>query len=665
MGGEKSENSPFHFLVNRCRSLEEKQAKLEKQFDELLQEKRRAVKDNDEIIADSTDGEFLSGFFFSLSPYASILKCMGHAVYVQRVSSGEIIYWNDSAETLYGWKDYEIIGQRVADFLVSEEYYGPLRKILERVITGVPWSGQFPFKKRSGEIMMAMVTKTPLYEDGELVGVISVSSDGAVFNSNKDFNKRRACQSRGNGQPGAQRFKRIQWPPRPLIAPVPQIASSVSNLETKCHSRSHHKENTTVQDTSKKDESTNEFSQPSKIAAKVLAKLQIGGSGKCRRNTSSINDNSRSYRVNNENGLSGGSVALTSHQDNSNGADKDENLQQYPFFKIRLTLEPEATNMVLEDEVQMRQEGLPLPCSKESIVVSRESSSRKGNSESNSIAGCGIHWEDLQLREEIGKGSCAVVYHGIWNASDVAIKLYFGNGYTEETLRDYKKEIDIMKRLRHPHVLLFMGAIYSQEKLAIVTELLPRGSLFKTLHKNNKKLDIRRRLKMALDVARGMNYLHHRNPPIVHRDLKSSNLLVDKNWTVKVGDFGLSRLKDATLLTTKSGRGTPQWMAPEVLRNEPSNEKSDVFSYGVVLWEIMTQSIPWENLNFLQVVGVVGFMDRRLDLPDELDPHVASIINGCWQSDPEQRPSFEELIQRMMLVLNRVTTMPLKRIAES
>lgn len=94
----------------------------------------------------------------------------------------------------------------------------------------MPWSGQFPFKKRSGEIMMAMVTKTPLYEDGELVGVISVSSDGAVFNSNKDFNKRRACQSRGNGQPGAQRFKRIQWPPRPLIAPVPQIASSVSNL---------------------------------------------------------------------------------------------------------------------------------------------------------------------------------------------------------------------------------------------------------------------------------------------------------------------------------------------------------------------------------------------------------------------------------------------------
>ncbi|XP_042503694.1 serine/threonine-protein kinase CTR1-like isoform X2 [Macadamia integrifolia] len=84
---------------------------------------------------------------------------------------------------------------------------------------------------------------------------------------------------------------------------------------------------------------------------------------------------------------------------------------------------------------------------------------------------------------------------------------------------------------------------------------------------------MRRRLRMALDVARGMNYLHNRNPPIVHRDLKSSNLLVDKNWIVKVGDFGLSKLKNATFLTAKSGRGTPQWMAPELLRNEPSDEK--------------------------------------------------------------------------------------------
>ncbi|KAG2681262.1 hypothetical protein I3760_11G136300 [Carya illinoinensis] len=218
-----------------------------------------------------------------------------------------------------------------------------------------------------------------------------------------------------------------------------------------------------------------------------------------------------------------------------------------------------------------------------------------------------------------------------------------------------------MKRLRHPNVLLFMGAVYTQERLAIVTEFLPRGSLFRTLHKNNQALDIRRRLRMALDVARGMNYLHRRNPPIVHRDLKSSNLLVDKNWTVKVGDFGLSRLKNSTFLTARSGRGTPQWMAPEVLRNEPSNEKSDVFSYGVILWELMTESIPWNNLNALQVVGVVGFMDRRLDLPQGLDPQIEYIIQDCWQRDPEQRPSFEDVIQRMTALIASAAAVSTRR----
>ncbi|XP_020218061.1 serine/threonine-protein kinase STY46 isoform X2 [Cajanus cajan] len=750
-GGERQVHA-LRSLADRCRSLEEKQAKLREEFDELVQVSNNlTVGDDSQAVADSTVG-FLSGFCFSGSPYATVLKCMGHAVHVLRVPSAEIIYWNQSAETLYGWKDYEIIGQRVAKVLIAEENYASLQKILERLVTGVPWSGQFPFKKRSGEVFMAMVTKTPLYEDGELVGVITVSSDSAILNSRNSENQR-TYQSGNNGLPGVQRlnFKRIQWPPRPTIAPMPQIASCVSNLaskflpahtdntvsrntstdvedeklekrnihETKPHSRHHHKENTTFTEASEKDESTTEFGQPSKIAARVLAKLQIGARAKCEKDNGSIKnnctaDNSGSNRVNNENDSSGGLVSFTPYQDVANGADKEENLHkcnslfamkradtkvcsyrasnvfkdssgktlsgewcecfgspipQDPLLRLRCQfdqkkLEPEATNMVAGDEVQKQQEGSQLPSSRESNG-SHESSSSKGDNESNSVLECEIHWEDLQLREEIGQGSYAAVYHGIWNGSDVAVKVYFGNGYTENTLQDYRKEIDIMKRLRHPNVLLFMGAVYSQERLAIVTELLPRGSLFKNLHSNNQTLDIRRRLRMALDVARGMNYLHHRNPPIVHRDLKSSNLLVDKNWTVKVGDFGLSRLKDATLLTTKSGRGTPQWMSPEVLRNEPSNEKSDVFSFGVILWELMTQSIPWKNLNSLQVVGVVGFMDRRLDIPEGLDPHIASIINDCWRSDPEQRPSFEELIQRMMFLVNRVTAVSIKRISES
>lgn len=144
--------------------------------------------------------------------------------------------------------------------------------------------------------------------------------------------------------------------------------------------------------------------------------------------------------------------------------------------------------------------------------------------------------------------------------------------------------------------------------------------------------------------ARGMNYLHNCSPVIVHRDLKSPNLLVDKNWVVKVCDFGLSRMKNSTFLSSRSTAGTAEWMAPEVLRNEPSDEKCDVYSYGVVLWELCTMQQPWGGMNAMQVVGAVGFQHRRLDIPNDMDPVISDIITKCWQTDPKLRPTFAEIM---------------------
>ncbi|XP_026403266.1 serine/threonine-protein kinase EDR1-like isoform X2 [Papaver somniferum] len=212
-----------------------------------------------------------------------------------------------------------------------------------------------------------------------------------------------------------------------------------------------------------------------------------------------------------------------------------------------------------------------------------------------------ISWEDLTFCEQIRRGSCATVCHGLWCVSDVAVKMYFNFEYSDDLLRSFRQEVSLMKRLRHPNVLLFMGAVTSLRRLGIVTEFLPRGSLFKLLQRETPTLDWKRRVLMALDIARGMNYLHSYDPPIVHRDLKSSNLLVDKDWTVKVGDFGLSPLKHTTFLSTNSGKGT--WMAPEVIRNEPANGKADVYSFGVILWELATSKIPWADLKPMQRGG--------------------------------------------------------------
>ncbi|CAH8379519.1 unnamed protein product [Eruca vesicaria subsp. sativa] len=258
-----------------------------------------------------------------------------------------------------------------------------------------------------------------------------------------------------------------------------------------------------------------------------------------------------------------------------------------------------------------------------------------------------IPWCDLNIKEKIGAGSFGTVHRAEWHGSDVAVKILMEQDFHAERVNEFLREVAIMKRLRHPNIVLFMGAVTQPPNLSIVTEYLSRGSLFRLLHKSGarEQLDERRRLSMAYDVAKGMNYLHNRNPPIVHRDLKSPNLLVDKKYTVKVCDFGLSRLKASTFLSSKSAAGTPEWMAPEVLRDEQSNEKSDVYSFGVILWELTTLQQPWGNLNPAQVVAAVGFKNKRLEIPRNSNPQVAAIIEGCWINEPRNRPSFAAIME--------------------
>ncbi|AED90647.1 SERINE/THREONINE-PROTEIN KINASE CTR1 [Arabidopsis thaliana] len=271
-----------------------------------------------------------------------------------------------------------------------------------------------------------------------------------------------------------------------------------------------------------------------------------------------------------------------------------------------------------------------------------------------------IPWCDLNIKEKIGAGSFGTVHRAEWHGSDVAVKILMEQDFHAERVNEFLREVAIMKRLRHPNIVLFMGAVTQPPNLSIVTEYLSRGSLYRLLHKSGarEQLDERRRLSMAYDVAKGMNYLHNRNPPIVHRDLKSPNLLVDKKYTVKVCDFGLSRLKASTFLSSKSAAGTPEWMAPEVLRDEPSNEKSDVYSFGVILWELATLQQPWGNLNPAQVVAAVGFKCKRLEIPRNLNPQVAAIIEGCWTNEPWKRPSFATIMDLLRPLIKSAVPPP-------
>ncbi|XP_028777697.1 serine/threonine-protein kinase CTR1 [Neltuma alba] len=264
-----------------------------------------------------------------------------------------------------------------------------------------------------------------------------------------------------------------------------------------------------------------------------------------------------------------------------------------------------------------------------------------------------ISWDELRIKERVGAGSFGTVHRAEWHGSDVAVKVLTIQDFQDDQLKEFLREVAIMKRVRHPNVVLFMGAVTKRPNLSIVTEYLPRGSLYRLIHRpaSGEMLDQRRRLRMALDVAKGINYLHCLSPPIVHWDLKSPNLLVDKNWTVKVCDFGLSRFKANTFISSKSVAGTPEWMAPEFLRGEPSNEKSDVYSFGVILWELVTMQQPWNGLSPAQVVGAVAFQNRKLAIPLNISPVLASLMESCWADDPKERPSFSNIVESLKKLL--------------
>ena len=247
--------------------------------------------------------------------------------------------------------------------------------------------------------------------------------------------------------------------------------------------------------------------------------------------------------------------------------------------------------------------------------------------------------------DRIGIGAFAEVFKGTFRASDVAIKKLLNN-QTPESVAEFWAEVSLMRRLHHVNIVQFIGA--STNPPCVVTELL-QGNLWDLLHNSRLELPFRLRLQMLLDTARGMQYLHSFNPPIVHRDLKSANLLYNREYQVKVGDFGLSRAKEVQ--HTMTGQcGTFQWMSPEVMQSQRYTEKADVFSFGIILWEVLFRQVPYQGFNSVQVSIAVITQNLRPPLPSDTPPELAKLMQDCWATNPVQRPVFSDIIDRLQAI---------------
>jgi len=264
-----------------------------------------------------------------------------------------------------------------------------------------------------------------------------------------------------------------------------------------------------------------------------------------------------------------------------------------------------------------------------------------------------IRAEEITYYERIGQGCFGTVFRGLCRGKEVAVKKLRKQQLTPATLSEFMKEVRICCSLLSPNIVLFMGACNEPGSLAIVTEFMANGDLERLLRDKSVKLSLKQRLSMARDCALGMNWLHKSSPPILHRDLKPSNLLVDQYLNVKVCDFGLSCIKVTEQnYDSRAIPGTPLWMSPEVFMGQVFDERCDVYSFGIVFWEIYTRAEPFAQFKkFREFRKAICFEQVRPPIPNGTPPEIERIMAECWEHDPEERPTFEKVLEYFRLAI--------------
>ena len=232
-----------------------------------------------------------------------------------------------------------------------------------------------------------------------------------------------------------------------------------------------------------------------------------------------------------------------------------------------------------------------------------------------------------------------------------------GSSTTSSSMRDFKHEARLLCKLRHKNIIEFIGACATSSEFLIVMEICRNGSLRQVLRDESRSLSGKQVVRWSIEAARGMLYLHSRSPPVVHRDLKSVNLLIDSDNVLKVSDFGLARCKTSSYAYTQVG--TWGWMAPEILENSPYTERADVYSFGVVMWELLTRDEPWKHMHPMQIMRAIDRGQRPVLTSDvmrftDIGEDYNELLQQCWRSDPRERPAFDEIVARLEACLESI-----------
>ncbi|KAM9510795.1 mitogen-activated protein kinase kinase kinase 11-like [Guaruba guarouba] len=258
---------------------------------------------------------------------------------------------------------------------------------------------------------------------------------------------------------------------------------------------------------------------------------------------------------------------------------------------------------------------------------------------------------ELRLEELIGAGGFGRVFRGTWRGEVVAVKAARGDAGAAGAA-SLRREARLYARLRHPNVVALRAVCLDPPHLCLVMEFAAGGPLSRALA--GRRVPPAVLLDWARQVARGMRYLHAGTPvPLLHRDLKSSNVLLAQplegddvtGKTLKITDLGLAREWQRT--TEMSAAGTYPWMAPEVIRASTFSKGSDVWSYGVLLWELLTGEVPYRGIDALAVAYGVAVNKLTLPIPSTCPQPLAQLMAACWEQDPHRRPGFGSILRRL------------------
>lgn len=256
-----------------------------------------------------------------------------------------------------------------------------------------------------------------------------------------------------------------------------------------------------------------------------------------------------------------------------------------------------------------------------------------------------IRYGELQFGKSLGKGAYGEVFEGSYRKSKMAIKVYdFRGELTGEQKQAALHEADLMESMRSEYLVGFRGMCFDP-RYCLAMEYCEGGSLRARLDKSSEAITLPEQVRWGMQISYGLYQLH--SVRIVHRDLKGENILLDKLNHAKVADFGLSVIKSNSTGQSKKGgghgaAGTLPWMAPELFERKPNSSESDIYSLGMVLWEILSRKVPFEEALPAVIVGMV-LTGKREELPENCPEVFRLMITACWNANPKQRPTAEQV----------------------